>query len=199
VRPISFIVLTSTLCFAAVSRAADSDGYRLSGVLDLGDRVLAMLELPDQRQITVGEGATVNDFRVVTVDRRTLVLQKGEERIVLTLTGTDAPAPAQGDAFPESRFVARSVDASTFDRLSSLRAQRELSDAALFTELSSALHLPAASRIALEDAGLHGPAVSPRALLEGIHTGLRRGTPVKLYFADSTIDEVYLTSSDSGE
>jgi hypothetical protein len=181
---------------AAAASAAAADTYRLAGVIELGERKLAMLELPDQRQVTVELGDMIGDAKVAAVDRRSLTLQIGAERLVLTLAGVEAPAPA---VVTPPQVVSRAVDVATLRRLAALRETPAANEREILSALNDALGLPVGTQVTPTDAGMQRVAGVPaRELLNRLYERLASGQPVKLYLEGSSADEIYLLPKSSG-
>jgi hypothetical protein len=200
-RRITTSVIFVAACIAAVAAsaaaAAETAGYRLAGIIDLGERKLAMLELPDHRQVTVEAGDVVGEAAVAVVEHRSLTLEIDGERIVLSLAGAAASADATTAA--ALQVVARTVSAATLDRLRELRSAPQATEQEMLAALNETLGLPILTQPSPADAGnARAPAMSARRLLDHLHGRLAQGQPVKLYLEGSSADEIYLLPESSG-
>ena len=175
-----------------VAAAVESSGYRLAGVIDLGQRMLAMLELPDHHQVTVETGDVVGDVTVAAVEHRSVTLDIGGERVVLTLAGAEGPG-TEATGADTLQVVARNVSAAALDRLDDLRSSPLGTEEEMLAALNEALGLPILTQPSPADAGnARTPAIPVRVLVGRLYDRLATGQPVKLYLESSSADEIYL-------
>jgi hypothetical protein len=190
--------LLGTVLLAWAAAAADATSYRLAGIIDLGTQVLAVVELPQGSQVTLSAGDTIDDFQVMAIERRSLILQRGAEQVVLTLAGGSA-AVAQVQAAQAATVISHTVDTAALERLSSLRGESARSEGDLLAALTDALDLPVGTRISRA-----GGVVTPQAagaardVIERLYDRLASGDPAKLYLDGSAVEEIYLLPDVTG-
>jgi hypothetical protein len=191
-------VLAAALLAAAASAAADDPStYRLAGIIELGERIVALVELPEAGQMAVEIGDAVGESTVAAVDRHSLTLERNHERVVLQLEGAAAPALAAASAAPQ--VVARQVSGVTLERLAALRNSPGSRDDEVIAALNEVLELPGTTQAAPAGPGMERmPAVPARRLLERLYERLASGQPVKLYLDSSSADEIYLLPEPAG-
>lgn len=199
-RLVTCIALLGGLaCVAITGRAEGLADYRLAGVVDLGQKVLAVLELPDGTQTTITNGVSIDDVRVAAIDRRSLTLERGAERTVLTLAGGSGAEGHAAAVEAAPRVASHTVNAATLGRLNALRDAAALGDGDVLTLLHDALGLPRTTNITRAGSAAEPlPAAAARDLLARIHDQLASGEPVKLYLDGSSADEIYLLPNVTG-
>ena len=92
------VVFRSTLLllvlFAGSAWAGPASGYRVAGIMTVGDTYVAVLALPDGSQVLVKKGSVVDGGRVVGFTPRTVRIAFPRGDVELTLDGSGAPASA---------------------------------------------------------------------------------------------------------
>jgi hypothetical protein len=89
-RPPSFFCVLLLLAFTA--HAAPGGGYRLAGVMNVGEERIGFLELPSGGQVLVRRGSSVEGGTVTVFDERQLRIVFPDRTLVLDLTGGAADA-----------------------------------------------------------------------------------------------------------
>jgi hypothetical protein len=191
-------IVVAALALAASTADAEDAQYRLAGVIQLGEREVALLALPDATQVAVEVGGVVGDSTVTAVDRRSITLERGGERLVLTLAGVPTPSMLAVPAAPP-QVLSRQVSASALERLAALNAAEASTDVEVGSALNELLGLPLSTQAAPADPGMaRMPAVPARMLLGRLYERLASGQPVKLYLESSSADEIYLLPESPG-
>jgi hypothetical protein len=185
------LIAGGVVAAAGTAETDEAPVYRLAGIIELGQRNLALLELPDDSQVTVEAGDVVGDARVTAVERRTLTLELSTGRVVLALSGDPLPTLAAAPAPPQ--VISRRVSVAALRRLAALRDAPGDSEQEIAAAINETLGLPTATTAAPSGSGFARLAAVPaRELIERLYNGLAGGQPVKLYLDGSSADEIYL-------
>ncbi len=108
--------------------ASTQQGYRLAGVVAVGEDYLGFLELPQGGQVLVREGSVVNGGRVIAFDDKVLRIQFPGRIIELQLQDSGKPAP------PDTRGLVATREDSVDGRYYVRRLNVEKLDQALHAE-----------------------------------------------------------------
>lgn len=108
--------------------ASTQQGYRLAGVVAVGEDYLGFLELPQGGQVLVRKGSVVNGGRVIAFDDKVLRIQFPGRIIELQLQDSGKPAPpdtrglvATREDSVDGRYYVRRLNVDKLDQ--ALRAE----------------------------------------------------------------------------
>jgi hypothetical protein len=115
------LALTLAALPSAALHAGTADGYRLAGIIAVGEDYLGLLELPGGKQVLVRRGSTIDGGgRIVALDSSQLRLDLRDRVLLLALDrSTGAPVVPAGlgvvqEQLDDGHVMIRRVDAEAF-------------------------------------------------------------------------------------
>ena len=213
IRSLVLALVASLTCASAapLARGATAvDGYRLAGIMVVGEDHIGFLELPGGGQVLVREGSAINGGRVVAFSDRLLRIAFPDRVLELVIDGSGAgpAAPAVLLAQSETGHVmVRDVDADALAAELSVPArtpakpapgQRSDAAAELGRRFASLVNIPLNARVLAVN---EVPVTTAEKAIRVAENSLAEGMPVRLNLVAASGDpetRVYLLPRPAG-